>query len=801
MNMLKPAAILLLLSLTTAPTLWGAAAGGTDVSVTKTDGVTSAVPGQMVTYTIVVSNSGADTTGVAVTDNFSAGLTCTWTCAASAGSSCTAMGSGNISDTVNLLDSGNATYTATCTIASSLTGTLSNTATVSGGSQTDSNASNNSATDNDTALVPSADLSITKTDSADPVDQGAAYSYTITVNNAGPSDATSVVATETLPAGVSFVSTSGGCAEDPNGVPTCTLGTIAAGGMASYTVNVTAPNASGQISNSVNVASGVTDGTPGNNSTTETTDINPSADLSITKTDGVTSATPGFTPLSYTIVATNNGPDAVTGATVADTFPADLSCTWACVASAGSACTALGSGNIADSSVNLLNGGTATYTATCSIASSATGTLSNTATVSSSATDTVPGNNSATDGDTVLMPSADLSITKTDSADPVAQGAAFNYTITVNNAGPSDATSVVVTETLPGTVTFNSTTGCAEDPNGVPTCTLGTIAAGGMASYTVNVTAPNASGQISNSVSVTSGVTDGTTGNNSTTETTDIDPAADLSITKTDGVTSAVAGESVTYTIMATNNGPDAVTGATVADTFPADLTCTWTCAASAGSSCTAAGSGDINDASVNLLNGGTATYTATCSIAASATGTLSNTATVTAPVTDSVPGNNSATDNDTVLSASANLSVTSMVMPSPVNPGEDFTITIDVSNAGPSDAAGVVVATLLPAEVTFVSTTGCVEDANGVPTCTLGSIAAGGSASFQILATAPSDPGDFGVDFDTTSTTPDPDGANNSNTGTVSVGSVLDIPTASDWGLIVMIALLTAVAVRRLRF
>ena len=73
-------------------------------------------------------------------------------------------------------------------------------------------------------------------------------------------------------------------------------------------------------------------------------------------------------------------------------------------------------------------------------------------------------------------------------------------------------------------------------------------------------------------------------------------PAADLAITKTDGVTAATPGGSVTYTITASNAGPDGVTGATVADTFPAALACTWTCVGAGGGTCTAAGSGNIND-------------------------------------------------------------------------------------------------------------------------------------------------------------------------------------------------------------
>ena len=56
-------------------------------------------------------------------------------------------------------------------------------------------------------------------------------------------------------------------------------------------------------------------------------------------------------------------------------------------------------------------------------------------------------------------------------------------------------------------------------------------------------------------------------------------PTADLSITKTDGQTTATPGQAITYTIVATNAGPSTITGATVADTVPADLTgVTWTC-------------------------------------------------------------------------------------------------------------------------------------------------------------------------------------------------------------------------------
>ena len=129
---------------------------------------------------------------------------------------------------------------------------------------------------------------------------------------------------------------------------------------------------------------------------------------------------------------------------------------------------------------------------------------------------------------------------------------------------------------------------------------------------------------------------------------------ADLSITKTDGVTTVNPGQMITYTIVASNAGPSPVVGATVTDTFPAALTgVTWTCVGAGGGTCTAAGAGNIND-TVNLPVGGTATYTATATVNPAATFGFSNTARIAAPqgTTDPVPGNNSARDTDTICAS-----------------------------------------------------------------------------------------------------------------------------------------------------
>ena len=123
--------------------------------------------------------------------------------------------------------------------------------------------------------------------------------------------------------------------------------------------------------------------------------------------------------------------------------------------------------------------------------------------------------------------------------------------------------------------------------------------------------------------------------------------SADLEITKHAKTEEAVPPGSVGYSIGVLNRGPSPVVGAIVEDLVPASLTgCSWTCVSSEdGSTCTASGSGDLQDV-VNLEPGGWADYVLTCTIAP-ASGLVVNTATVDTPpdVADPDLGNNAASD------------------------------------------------------------------------------------------------------------------------------------------------------------
>ena len=129
-------------------------------------------------------------------------------------------------------------------------------------------------------------------------------------------------------------------------------------------------------------------------------------------------------------------------------------------------------------------------------------------------------------------------------------------------------------------------------------------------------------------------------------------PAIDLAITMTDQATTYAPAGSTTYTIVVSNNGPGAVTGAMVNDALAASniTSDTWMVTATTlgASVTTSSGTGSIANDVVSLVAGATVTFTVTVQISSSATGNLFNVATVTTPagVTDTNIANNAANVN-----------------------------------------------------------------------------------------------------------------------------------------------------------
>ena len=237
---------------------------------------------------------------------------------------------------------------------------------------------------------------------------------------------------------------------------------------------------------------------------------------------------------------------------------------------------------------------------------------------------------------------------------------------------------------------------------------------------------------------------DGTTSDNNPNEsvpTPVLVPGADLAITKTDSSTTYTPGDSITYTITVTNNGPSNVTGATVTDTIPNAITgVTWTSTTAGTASVTsgATGSGNTLSATININSGAgnSVTFSVTGTVSQLITASLTNTATVSTPsgVTDPTPGNNSATDTDSANPV-ADLGVQKLVDNATPVVNSNVVFTIKVINNGPSDATGVVVNDLLPSGYQYVLDNGGGAYNDGTGLWTIGSLLAGGTDSLKITA------------------------------------------------------------------
>ena len=477
-----------------------------------------------------------------------------------------------------------ATLTVVATVAAP--GAIVNTAVKTAQLELDLNSANDQSSVSLNAAA-SANLSIAKTVSNPSPAVGETVTFNVIATNQGPSDATGVVISDALPVGLTFVSAAPSAGSYDEGLGHWAIGPLNASGTAVLALTARVAQ-TGNITNTASVfSSDQTDPEAANNTDSVTIIASAIADLAVTKT--LTGpAIPGL-PTTYTIVVTNNGPSAATGASVTDVFQAAFALpAWTCVATAGSACSAAGgAGNIA-TTVNLEAAGSATFTATGTIASGAAGLLVNTATVDAPAGVTDPNliNNSSTSSDQ-LLPSADLQIGKTGPAQATA-GTNITYTITVTNAGPSDAASVSVADPTPTGLTFVSNAG---DCTTAFPCSLGTIPPGVSRAITSTFAVPagyTTPDPIVNPATVSSVTPDPAPGNNTATAMTAIAaPVMNLGITKTNGASTVVPGTVTTYTITVSNAGPSNAIGATVIDNLPAVLSgATWSCTGAGGATC-----------------------------------------------------------------------------------------------------------------------------------------------------------------------------------------------------------------------
>jgi|GEM_PF-1199688 len=683
-----------------------------NLNISKTDNVSTAIPGTQVTYIITANNAGLTVaTGATVTDLFPANLTnVSWSVIGITSGSNSAHvdggagHSGNLNDTVTLATGGTITYRVTGIVAPDATGTLSNTATIAAPTGfTDQTPGNDSATDTDT-LVPTGDLSITKTDGKATLVPGTDNTYTIVVSNPGPSNVVGAHVDDLFPAGflnptftaagsagTVFTASGGGDLHDTVNIP--------AGGSITYTV--TGHVGSGLLGNFANTATvtapnGFTDnGESNNNTATDTDTLTPQADLAILKTGPATIV--AGTDITYHITLTNNGPSDALNVQANDLLPAGTTL----VSFTQTGGPAAGG--------TLITGGTMTFDLVAHVAPNiVAGTiLMNTAALNTTTPDLTLENNTSTVLTTVTT-SADLIVTKTAPAQFIV-GQDTTYTITVTNQGPSYALNVHLADVLPAGMTFGSIStdlGNANFDGTTMTVDDASLADGAVMHITVHATPQGGIGgtSITNTATVTSTTAD-PNGNNNSASATSFVAGTDLTLTKDNGgSTPLVPGDTVTYTLHYANNGFVTATGVVITETLPAGTTFLsadnpgWTQVGATNQY-----THPVADLAVGAA--GTLPFVVHVkSAVAAGLETIDNTAIIAdngASGPDIHPADNTGTDSD-VLHAQPDLSINLAGSPQTVVRGGGVVYTINYANVGNQDATGVVLTQTLPPNTTF---------------------------------------------------------------------------------------------------
>ncbi|MEM7114097.1 MAG: hypothetical protein AAF614_16805 [Chloroflexota bacterium] len=248
--------------------------------------------------------------------------------------------------------------------------------------------------------------------------------------------------------------------------------------------------------------------------------ITETADVAIAVSDSPDPALVGDT-VTYTINVENLGDFPATNPIVTNTLPANVTFVSA-VASSGSCVE--NSGVVTCQLADLASG--ATEEVTIEVIPTSAGSMMNETAVSADQPDPNPSNNEHNETTTVNPPppnEADLALMKTAVA-TVNVEYMLPYTLTIQNNGPDAATNVVLLDTLPAGVTFESVSsshGTCSEANHEVSCQIGGLANGESAVVTIVVT-PSEAGTIVNTAVVSSDEVDPDSNNNSASATTEV---------------------------------------------------------------------------------------------------------------------------------------------------------------------------------------------------------------------------------------------------------------------------------------
>ncbi|MBK8069170.1 MAG: IPTL-CTERM sorting domain-containing protein [Rhodanobacteraceae bacterium] len=645
-----------------------------------------------------------------------------------------------------------------------------------------------------------ADLAVVLADTPDPVAAGSNISYTATLTNTGPGDATNASVSLPVPAGTSFVSATadgGGSCTNVSPITCSWAGTTANGAVRTATIVVSVP--ANAVSNTlinavVTAASDTPDSDPADNTSTTGTAVITTADLSMSLSDTPDPVTAG-TQLSYTATLTNGGPSDAQNARFSVDIPAGTSLVAA--TPVGGSCT--GSTTVtctwAGATAPGVNRSAAIVVAVP--ANVVDGSFLDASASAASDTSDLAGGNNLANATTSVIASADLSISLTDTPDPVIAGTQLTYVATLTNAGPSDAQDAMITLPLPAGTSFVSAAAsaggsCNAASPVVCTWAGATTTADTRTATIVALVSPSQTANLSATATASSSTADPIGGNDSATATTAVQVQADLSITLADAPDPVTAGTQLTYTAVVTNAGPSDATAVVVNLPTPTGTSLV-SGTVSGGGSCAAGISCSISG---SMAPGSSRTLTITVLVAPAVLDStvIDATATVSAGSPDPNGANNSASTTTTVVAvADLVIGLTSSAAQVLINVPVTFTATS--INNGPSDAQDVSVTITLTPDFRYSSHTAAGASCTtpqvgntGAIVCTwAGATAPGVTRTLTVVAFSNNE-GNTAVNASTASPTTDPVADNNLGSLSVVVGYPFnEIPTLSQYGLVLL--------------
>ena len=527
-------------------------------------------------------------------------------------------------------------------------------------------------------VLPKVDNKITVSTNASSFDFEDVVIWTVNITNLGPNNSTGVIAYNVIPEGLILLNHTFGDRYNPK-TGALNISELDAGEILTYTV-ITVVNRTGEITNEVNITANEFDVNMDNNFDEAVINVDPASDIAVIKS--TSNRNPNYLEyFNWTITVTNNGPDTAHNVSVREILPESL----IFISCDGDWDEKTGIWNIG----TLENGQSTRLTIQCQV--NRTGLAQNNVTATASEFDYDLSNNH--DEEIIYSnPSSDLCIKKEVNASSANYLDIVKWTLTITNNGPDNASNVIVRDVLPeGFIYIGSTIGYENNTFTIKQVDVGQVIVIELLSK-VNIT-----GNFVNVANVTSDNYDYDLTNNEDDESITVNPASDLSVSKSVDESNPEYHDIVIWTIEVRNNGPDTAHNVIIKDLLPGSLL--WLDDDSSGRYNPLTGQLDIESLEV----GDEFIFNIECMV--NGTGAIQNNVSVNCSEYDYNLTNNE--DNETIdVEKSADVSVVKMVNNTSPNYRELISWTLIISNNGPDKATDVYVEDALPEGLILVSYT-----------------------------------------------------------------------------------------------